>query len=166
VEEELMSRGWVVITIAVGGLLFFLLSFHLVLSSNGLTIIPKEHLSFADTFVSVDTLIRQYNERSVGEKLLGEGVNRYLIRKLQDKELISSTSTSADHLTHITLAKFNQIRPGMTLAEVEAILGTARGEQGVTHTGGLYTWKNKDGSSVNVGIMDGRVTATAQWGLK
>jgi hypothetical protein len=165
VEEELMSRGWVVIAVAVGGLLFFLLSFHLVSSSSGLTIVPKEHLSFADTFVSVDTLIRQYNERSAGEKLRGEGVNRYLIRKLQEKELISSTSTGSDHTTHITLAKFNQIRPGMTLAEVEAILGTGRA-QGVTRTGGLYTWQNKDGSNMNVSILDGRVTATVQWGLK
>ena len=44
----------------------------------------------------------------------------------------------------------------MTLAEVEAILGKGQ-VRGATLSGGLYTWKNDDGSSINVSIMDGRV---------
>jgi hypothetical protein len=88
-----MSRRGVVIAIIVGGLIFFLLSFHVIWSSSGLTVIPKEHLSFADTFMSLETLIHQYNERSAGEKLRGEGVNLYLVRKLQEKALIRPTNT-------------------------------------------------------------------------
>jgi hypothetical protein len=157
-----MSRGWVVIIAVVGGFVFFLVSFHVVSSSNGLTVVPKEHFSFADTFVSVETLIHQYNERSFGQRLRGEGVNLYLIRKLQEKELITLTGTPSHG---ITLAKFDQVRPGMTLAEVEAILGKGQ-TQGASLGGGLYTWKNEDGSSMNVSIMDGRVIGKAQWGLK
>jgi hypothetical protein len=164
-----MSRGWVVVAIAVGGFLFFLMSFHLVSSSNDLTVIPKEHFSFADTFISVDTLIQQYNARSLGERVRGEGVNLYLIRKLQEKELITLTGSSSDgeHSSpKVTLAKFNQVRDGMTLREVEAILGPGHAPNNVVEGSGSYTWRNQDGSSMNVGIHKGRVIGKDQWGLK
>lgn len=77
-------------------ILLFLVGFHIVMYSGGVTLIPKEHLSFSETIVDVDDLIRQYNNRDFGQILRGEGVNLYLVRKLEDKGIIVSTSRPID----------------------------------------------------------------------
>jgi len=91
-----MNRKWVVAGVITVAFLLFLTSVHVVILSNDFAVIPKDHFSFADTFVSLETVIRQYNERSPSEKLRGEGINAYLIRKLKEKELIQLTTTSLE----------------------------------------------------------------------
>ena len=77
-------------------ILLFLLGFHIVIYSGGVTLIPKEHLSFSETIVHVEDIIRQYNNRDFGQVLRGERVNLYLVRKLEDKGIITSTARPID----------------------------------------------------------------------
>jgi len=72
----------------------FLLFFHTVSYSGGFTIVPKEHATFSESFVTLDDLISQYNNRSFGEKLRGEGVNSYLVKRLEEKGLIKDAPSS------------------------------------------------------------------------
>jgi len=55
------------IVIVLGLVLIFFLSFHIVSNTGGISVFPKDHLSFADTFVNVDDLTQEYNKRSLGE---------------------------------------------------------------------------------------------------
>jgi hypothetical protein len=99
-NKELANKNKVTFSIAgiVIGImiLLFLVGFHIVTYSGGITLIPKEHLSFSETIVDVEDIIRQYNNRDFGQVLRGEGVNLYLIRKLEDKGIIVSTSRPID----------------------------------------------------------------------
>ena len=100
---------FVLVIVVLGAVLTFFLSFHIVSHSGGISLIPKDHLSFADTFVNIDHLIREYNERTLGEKLRGEGVNLYLIRKLKDKGIVSLTAdkTPSQNGRSITKAMYD-----------------------------------------------------------
>lgn len=70
-----------------------------------------------------------------------------------------------------TLSEFEEIRSGLTMAQVNLLLG--RPGQEVTHleTPGtpitsLYTWQNPDGSRINVTFQNGTVVAKTQSGLQ
>lgn len=67
------------------GIVLFLMSFHIV-TNGGITFIPKEHLSFADTFVNVNSYIKRYNEADQITRL--SMVGTYLHRKLMGKDFI------------------------------------------------------------------------------
>jgi hypothetical protein len=111
----------VLAAVVVGAVLIFFLSFHIVSHSGGISLIPKDHLSFAETFVNVDHLkdhlsfaetfvnvdhlIREYNERTPGEKLRGEGVNFYLIRKLKDRGIVSLRRIKPLYRTNVRLQR-------------------------------------------------------------
>ncbi len=69
----------------------------------------------------------------------------------------------------ITLAEFERIEPGMTLAQVNEIVGVpgkliADGQAGGVR-GQVYSWKNPQGSNAIVEFKDGKVAAKAQAGL-
>jgi hypothetical protein len=85
------QRGGLLLLLAILGVIMaFLVSFHIVTNDNGfVAVIPKEHFTFADCLVNVDDIIKQYNGRTVGEKMRGEGVNEYLVRKLLEKKIIT-----------------------------------------------------------------------------
>jgi len=62
---------WAVILFAlINFVLLFLMSTHIVTDPPIIAVeyIPKEHLTFKDTFVSVDGYMRRYNEASSREK--------------------------------------------------------------------------------------------------
>lgn len=62
---------WAVILFTlINFLLLFLLSTHIVTESPTIAVeyIPKEHLTFKDTFVSVDGYMKRYNDASSREK--------------------------------------------------------------------------------------------------
>lgn len=69
----------------------------------------------------------------------------------------------------VTLEKYNQIETGMTLEEVEAILGEGT-ENASTEAGDVniksYQWINSDGSNIQIMFQDGKVNTKAQAGLK
>ena len=70
-------------------LIGFFMTFHIVRKDGStVTIIPKANISFSDTIVDLDQVIQSYNNRSAGEKLRGENINKELIRKLKEKGLI------------------------------------------------------------------------------
>jgi hypothetical protein len=88
---------------------------------------------------------------------------------------ISETSTSPspvvlpqDELI-VTLEKFNRIQKGMTIEQVEKILGTSgkiiAENNSVDNVGKVYSWKNPQGSNAIVEFKDGQVVAKAQAGL-
>ena len=151
--------------------MIFLLSFHVVSNSAGISMIPKDHLSFADTFVSVDDLIRDYNKLSLGERLVGEGVNRYLIGKLKAKGIIALTSDKApsQYGHSITKTLYDSIETGMTYSEVIGILNQNGQELSRTEIAEIvtvmYQWVNEDGSNMNIIFQNGKVAHKAQFGL-
>lgn len=70
----------------------------------------------------------------------------------------------------VTLAAFNRIRAGMTLAEVREIIGfdgkqLAESDLLNTHHE-IWSWQNDDGSNMNVQFMDGKSHTKAQFGLR
>lgn len=68
-----------------------------------------------------------------------------------------------------TMAQFNQVQNGMTLQQVEGILGPGTPSvQGETAgiSGAIYEWQNDDGSNMNVQFQNGLVIMKAQAGLR
>ncbi|CAN1209839.1 hypothetical protein TUMEXPCC7403_06415 [Tumidithrix helvetica PCC 7403] len=69
----------------------------------------------------------------------------------------------------ITLEKFNQVQKGMTLQEVQEVIGSqgkliAESKIGEV-TGQVYSWKNPQGSNAIIEFKNGKVVAKAQAGL-
>jgi hypothetical protein len=75
-------------------------------------------------------------------------------------------------LTHplVTKSKFDQIRSGMSLREVQDVIGAdgvmmAESELlGTRHE--MWSWQNDNGSNMNVQFMDGKAHTKAQLGLR
>jgi len=69
----------------------------------------------------------------------------------------------------ITLEKFNRIQKGMTIQQVEKILGASgrviAENTSTSGVGQVYSWKNPQGSNAIVEFKDGQVVAKAQAGL-
>jgi hypothetical protein len=83
--------------------------------------------------------------------------------------LSPSPLASAEERTVVTLEKFNLIQKGMTIEQVEKVLGASGKIIAETNTvdtvGRVYSWKNPEGSNAIVEFKDGLVVAKAQAGL-
>jgi hypothetical protein len=84
----------------------------------------------------------------------------------------TTDTTSTASTEQVTLANFNKIHNGMTLSDVEAILGsgtlvTEAGE-GTSYHIQMYSWQPADGfgASCNVTFTNGKADAKAQMGLQ
>jgi hypothetical protein len=81
---------------------------------------------------------------------------------------ISSSPLPSSSQT-VTLEKFNLIQKGMTIEQVEKILGLSgkiiAETNSIDTVGQVYSWKNSDGSNAIVEFKDGQVVAKAQAGL-
>jgi len=83
---------WAVILFTlINFVLLFLMSTHVVSDPPTIAVeyIPKEHLTFKDTFVSVDGYMRRYNEASSREKRRLRNTDFH--RALVEKRLIDPT---------------------------------------------------------------------------
>lgn len=82
---------------------------------------------------------------------------------------LATTTQPPAEANVITLEKFNRIEKGMTLAQVEKILGTSGkviAENVANNSvGKVYSWKNPQGSNAIIEFKDGQVVAKAQAGL-
>lgn len=67
---------------------------HIVETGAGFTVVPKAGFTFVDTFISVDDVIRRYNNRSFAEALRGDPQLDNLVRNLEKQGLISSSKKS------------------------------------------------------------------------
>jgi hypothetical protein len=69
----------------------------------------------------------------------------------------------------VNLEKFNRIQKGMTIEQVEKILGKSGqviAENNSNNSiGKVYSWKNPQGSNAIIEFKDGQVVAKAQAGL-
>jgi hypothetical protein len=83
--------------------------------------------------------------------------------------LISSSPLPSSAYQSVTLEKFNLIQKGMSIQQVEKILGISGKIIAETNNldtvGQVYSWKNPDGSNAIVEFKDGQVVAKAQAGL-
>ena len=82
-----------------------------------------------------------------------------------------SGGTSGPAPENITLSEYNQIRPGMTYAEVQEIVGSSgillsESQVGEYHTF-MIMWYEDDHSGANANVMfqNGVVISKAQYGL-
>jgi len=70
----------------------------------------------------------------------------------------------------ITYDEFTAVQTGMSLGQVEAILGRPGTEAARSDGDGfsivIYQWQNDDGSNMNVTFENGLVTSKAQFGLQ
>jgi hypothetical protein len=168
--------------IAVAALLLFLLSFHIVSYDGRLAVFPKQGLTFADTVVDVDQVIAQYNTRSLVERLRGEGVNEYLINKLENKGFISTESrvpsfSEPDGLTSptsppppkVTMAEYNRVIEGMSYDKVVQVVGARGVELSSSDFAGfrsvMYQWTNSDGSGMTAMFQNEVLLSKSQYGL-
>lgn len=85
----------------------------------------------------------------------------------------SAPSTKPDTNTDsevITLAKFDRIQTGMTIQQVQELIGNAGKLLGSSNvgniTGKVYWWQNQQGSNAIVEFKGDRVTSKSQAGLK
>lgn len=81
----------------------------------------------------------------------------------------TTATPSASEADRITLAEFNQIQKGMTIRQVEEIIGApgkliAQSKIGSVN-GEVYSWKNPHGSNAIIEFKNDRVVAKAQAGL-
>jgi hypothetical protein len=85
----------------------------------------------------------------------------------QATELISEPSKISNNV--VTLEKFNLIKDGMSVAQVEEIFGVAGKVIAETEdeesVGIVYSWKNPQGSNAIIEFKNGKVVAKAQAGL-
>jgi|GEM_PF-5204107 len=69
-----------------------------------------------------------------------------------------------------TLAEFEQVETGMTLEQVEGVLGEGEEVSRIAVAGApetvIYAWKNPTGSNATISIQNGVVITKAQTGLK
>ncbi len=81
----------VVLFALINFILLFLMSTHIVTDPPSIAVeyIPKEHLTFQDTFVTVDGYLRRYDSASWREKRRLSGTD--LHRALVEKRLIDRT---------------------------------------------------------------------------
>jgi Domain of Unknown Function with PDB structure (DUF3862) len=79
----------------------------------------------------------------------------------------SPTNTSS---AAISKEKYEQIKNGMTKAEVEKILGGPGDEMSSSSSGGysfaMYQWKGENFSAITVMFSNGKVSTKSQYGLK
>lgn len=71
----------------------------------------------------------------------------------------------------VTLSEFEQIRTGLTIAQVSLLLGrsgeaVSRTEAPEAPIAALYVWQNPDGSRINVAFQNGTVVEKSQSGLR
>ncbi|WP_190768974.1 hypothetical protein [Microcoleus sp. FACHB-1515] len=71
----------------------------------------------------------------------------------------------------MTLSEFEQIHPGLTIAQVSLLLGRSgeeisRAEVPEAPATALYLWQNPDGSRITVTFENGAVVAKSQSGLR
>lgn len=67
---------------------------HIVDTGARFTVVPKAGFTFVDTFISVDDVIRRYNNRSFAEALRGDPQLDNLVRNLEKQGLISPSKKS------------------------------------------------------------------------
>ncbi len=88
---------------------------------------------------------------------------------ISETPISPSSIVSQGDDTVITLEKFNRIQKGMTIEQVEKILGSSgqviAENNSVDSVGQVYSWKNLQGSNAIVEFKDGQVVAKAQAGL-
>jgi tetratricopeptide (TPR) repeat protein len=70
-----------------------------------------------------------------------------------------------DPPTLVTKGKYTAIEEGMALPQVQSLVGTPGEESGRSGTTVVQTWKNSDGSRLQVTFSGGRVTTKTQEGL-
>ena len=82
----------------------------------------------------------------------------------------SPSSTSNSSSAAISKEKYEQIKNGMTKAEVEKILGGPGEEMSSSSSGGysfaMYQWKGESFSAITVMFSNGKVSTKSQYGLK
>jgi len=157
--------------IAGAAVILFLLSFHIVYYDGELAVFPKQGLTFADTVVDVDQVIEQYNNRSFAERLRGEGVNGYLINKLESKRFISNETSQPSFPMNVdrpsptsppppkvTMAEYNRVTEGMSYGDVVRVVGVRGNELSSSEFAGfrsvMYQWTNSDGSGMTAMFQD------------
>ncbi len=96
---------------------------------------------------------------------LGSGLGYGLIQVINlIPSKAASTFTQRENQT-LGFAEYIRLEPGMTLAQVESILG--RGvEIESSETTMNYTWRNASGSSINAFFKDGKLVKKNQVGLE
>lgn len=153
----------------ITGMILFLLCFHIVIHSGAIALIPKEHLSFSETFVDVDKIIRQYNRRNFAERLRGEGVNIYLVRKLEEKGIIETRPSSTAE-ARITKSMYDRIQNGMNYSQVTSIIGQQGEEMTRIQLAGIltvmYMWQNDNGTNMNITFQNDKIVQKTQFGLR
>ena len=91
------------------------------------------------------------------------GINK-AISVIEQKE--THTKTEPQHINrHVNRVDYEQLKLGMSLTDVQAILG--RGiEINHTETTATFLWQNFDGSQITVKFKDGKLMSKAQSNLK
>ena len=91
------------------------------------------------------------------------------INNIPESPITVSSSGLPEGETVVTLEKFNRIQKGMTIEQVEKILGSSgkviAENNSSDSIGKVYSWKNTQGSNAIIEFKDGQVVAKAQAGL-
>lgn len=85
------SKFWIYTLCVVGFLLFFRIV------PSALTIFPKERPTFADTFISVDETIKEYNDADLSSRIAMR--DSYIFRKLMKKGIITNEKPKNEDAT-------------------------------------------------------------------
>jgi hypothetical protein len=134
---------------------------HLQLLTVGLLVLILGLL--LGVFVKLLTL---KSDRSSSEQQLLPATNKSDRALESDPKAISNYGTAPEKIDR---DRFNQIKNGMTLKQVEEIIGTPgkliADSSTPDETGQVYSWKNPQGSNAIIEFKNGKVAAKAQAGL-
>jgi hypothetical protein len=88
----------------------------------------------------------------------------------QAHEAYGGATQNLQQASSITLSEFNAVQTGMSIQQVQTIMGST-GTQTVHQdlagiSGDIYSWQNSDGSNMNVQFQNGAVITKAQFGLQ
>ncbi len=91
------------------------------------------------------------------------------INNIPESQITVSSSGLSEGEIVVTIEKFNRIQKGMTIEQVEKILGASgkviAENNSSDSIGKVYSWKNPQGSNALIEFKDGQVVAKAQAGL-
>jgi hypothetical protein len=98
------------------------------------------------------------------------GMKKIDLEQIQEKQRQERLIKKWERQSVINLAKFKDIRSGMTYAQAELVIESPGEEQSRTDLAGyntvIYAWRNDDGSNAILMFQNNKLVSKSQFGLK
>ncbi|MGA2622536.1 MAG: FxLYD domain-containing protein [Bacteroidota bacterium] len=139
-QKSLKTTTTIVLVILLAGLIIFLLAFHIVID-GGITFVAKDHLTFSETIVNVEDIIRQYNSLNFLERMSGQGIDQHLVQKLIEKGLIVKQDDKKENTPPFNSSIPTSTEPSQQIQELSIENSSYKLMETSDILGSKYAWK-------------------------